>query len=438
MFRHLLVSLLLPLSLLCAATFARGAEEIHLWHAMNGALAAEMEALVRDFNAAQQDYRVVGHYKGTYDKTLAAALAARKGQSGPHIVQVYDVGTAGLMAHKEAVRPLWQVMQESGLSFDAKYLPGVAGYFSDSNGRLLALPFNTSTPVLYFNRDAFRRAKLDPAKPPRTWYEMPETLGALREAGTHCPFTTAWQSWVLLENMSAWHNQEFATKNNGMDGDNARLAFNSRLMVRWISMLSSWMKSGYFEYSGRGNEAEARFSSGECAVLTSSSASYAELRENAKFDFGVAQLPFYDDFGGAPQNTLIGGAGLWVMAGKPKAEYRGVAKFLAWLSRPEIQAQWHQKTGYVPLTTAAYELTRKQGFYAKHPGHEIAMRQLMLKNPTRDSKGIRLGDFPQIRGIIDEELESVWGGKKTPMEALNTAVTRGNVVLERFAKTKAR
>jgi sn-glycerol 3-phosphate transport system substrate-binding protein len=261
-------------------------------------------------------------------------------------------------------------------------------------------------------------------------------MGELRESGVHCPLTTAWPSWVLLENMSAWHNQEFATQNNGMDGSHPRLAFNTRLMVRWISMLSSWMKAGYFVYAGRGNEAEAKFVSGECAMLTSSSASYADLRESAKFDFGVAQLPYYDDINGAPQNTLIGGAGLWVMAGKPKAEYRGVAKFLAWVARPEVQAEWHQKTGYVPLTTAAYELTRKQGFYKSNPGHEIAVQQLLLKNPTRDSKGIRLGEFPAIRGIIDEEMELVWGGKKTPLDALNNAVSRGNTVLDRFAKAQ--
>jgi sn-glycerol 3-phosphate transport system substrate-binding protein len=430
--------LTLLLGLLCAATLApavsQAAQEIRFWHAMNGASGAELDSLAARFNASQQEFKVVPAYKGAYDETLAAALAARKQAAGPHIVQVYEVGTADIMSVKDAVRPLWQVMQEAGVAAEAKYVPAVAGYFSDTHGRLLALPFNTSTPVLFYNRDAFKKAKLDPANPPKTWYQMPTALGALRESGVNCPFTTAWQSWVLLENMSAWHNQEFATHHNGMDSANARLNFNSRLMMRWISMLSSWMKSGYFVYSGRDNEAEARFASGECAVLTSSSASLAELRKNAHFDFGVAQLPYYDDFAGSPQNTLVGGAGLWVMSGKPKEEYRGVAKFLAWLSRPDVQAEWHQKTGYVPVTLSAYELTRKSGFYAANPGQEIALRQLLLKNPTGDSKGIRLGHFPKIRVIIDEELEFVWGGKKTPLDALNTAVKRGNVILERFAR----
>lgn len=423
------------LLLLCAASPALAAQEIRFWHAMNGSLGAEVERLVEAFNASQKDYRVTAVFKGSYDQTLGAALEARREAAGPHIVQVYEVGTADLMAEKDAVRPLWQVMQEAGQVLDAKYLPAVAAYFSDQGGRLLALPFNTSTPVLFYNRDAFRKAKLDPEKPPRTWYDMPQLMGELREAGGfECPYTTAWQSWVLLENMSAWHNQEFATHDNGMAAAQARLSFNTRLMMRWISMLSSWSKAGYFMYTGRGTEAESKFAAGECAMLTSSSASLADLKAAAKFDFGVAQLPFYDDIPGAPQNTLIGGAGLWVTAGKPKADYRGVARFLAWLAKPAVQAQWHQATGYVPLTTAAYELTRSQGFYATHPGHEIAVQQLLSRNPTRESKGIRLASFNKIRSIIDEELELVWKGTKTPFDALNTAVARGNELLDRFAQ----
>jgi sn-glycerol 3-phosphate transport system substrate-binding protein len=431
----MLKNVLFAAVLLCAAPIfgpeARAAHEIQLWHAMSGSSAEELDKLAAQFNASQSEYRVVPTYKGSYEETLAAALAAHKKGGGPDLVQVYDAGTADLMASKDAIRPLWQVMAEAGHPVEPKYLSGVAGYYSDEKGRLLALPLSTATPVLYYNRDAFKKANLDPSKPPKTWYEMPATLGALREAGMACPFTTAFPSWVLLENMSVWHNQEFATHHNGMDGHGARLAFNGRLMMRWISMLSSWMKSGLFEYSGRGGEGEARFASGECAILTSTSSSYAELREHAKFDLGVAQLPYYDDFGGAPHNTLAGGAGLWVMGGKSKADYHGVAKFLGFIAKPDVEAEWAQKTGFVPVTMAAYELSRKQGFYAKYPVYEIAVHQLIFKPPTGDTRGIRLLHLRNIRTIIDEELEAVWGGKKTPMEALNAAVSRGNAVLAR-------
>jgi sn-glycerol 3-phosphate transport system substrate-binding protein len=414
-----------------AALPARAAWEIRVWHAMQGAAALQLKELAGRFNQAQKQFRITLTYKGA---GMQAALAPGKPGARPHVVQIGDAGTAEVLSQSGAVVPVWRLMADEGQAFKQDYFPAVAATLSDAEGRLLALPFHASTPVLYYNRDAFRNAKLDPGKPPETWYEMPDALGALVDAGELCAFTTSRPAWVLLENMSAWHDQEFATHHNGVGGAEARLSFNSRLMVRWISMLSSWSKSGYFTYSGRGNEAEARFAAGECAVLTSSSASYPELRKRAKFDLAVAQLPYYDDFDEAPQNTLFGGAALWVLAGKPKHEYRGVAEFLAFLAWPEVQAEWSKATGDLPLTQAAYELARQQSFYAAHPMYEIAVSQLR-RQPTADSQGIRLARLQRIRDIIDEELELVWKGTKAPLDALNTAVRRGNDLLEQSAKT---
>ena len=432
----------LAILLLCAAGLAYPAAiEIRLWHGLSGAPAAELDRLIARYNASQKEFRVVSYFQGPYDEVMADDIKTRRGtRRSPHIVQVQDGATADMMRSGLA-RALWQLEQESRpkrrqqshQNADAKYLPAVAAYFSDAQGRLLAQPFTAATPVLYYNRDAFRQAQLDPELPPKTWNEAAKTLGVLVESGQSCGLTTAWQSWVLVENMSAWHNQRFATLGNGMASaagvSDARLIFNTRLMVRWISMLSSWHKAGYFTYSGRKDEAEARFASGECAMLTSSSAAYVPLRKRAGFDLGVAQLPYYDDFDDAPQNTLVGGSALWVLAGASATQYRGVASFLAYLSRPQVQVEWQERTGGVPLTTAAYELARKHGFYRDHPEQEVAVRQLLAK-PTEDSGGIRLGGLRFIRGIIDEELESVWNDKKTPLDALNAAVQRGNLLLD--------
>lgn len=426
-------TLLLAVVLVSVAPAAWSAE-IRLWHAMTGAQGAALEALAARFNAAQPSYRVVPVYKGS--SALPAALAAHRKGTGPHLVQVDDARTADLMARPGLVRPLWEVMAEARQSvdpIDARFAPALAALFSDAQGRLLALPLGASTPVLYYNSDAFRRARLDPAPSLRTWYEVANTLGALIEAGAACGFTTAWPSWVLLENMSAWHNEPFATVHE--DGlASARLSFNGQLMVRWVAMLASWQKSGYFTYAGREDEAESRFAAGECAVLTSSSASYGALQQRSPFGVAVAPLPYYDDFSAAPQNTLVRGAGLWVMAGRAQKDYAGIARFIAFLSGADVQAEWHQRTGYIPLTRIAYELTRAQGFYRKHPGHEVAVRQVMVKSPTKVSQGVRLGQLPRIRSIIDEELESVWGGRKTPLDSLNSAVARGNALLRTSGK----
>jgi len=414
---------------------AQAQQQIQFWHAMGGALGGELDALVLRFNEAQKDYRVVAEHKGSYEDTMIGALAAQRAGIGPHVVQVYEVGTAHMMAAKSSMRPLAQVMTENGERLEAKaFLPAVASYFSDNSGHLLALPFNVSTPILFYNKDAFRKANLDPEKPPRTWYEMPKSMGPLLEAGFHCAYTTVWPSWVQIENMSTWHNQDFASKDNGLSGLDAKLIFNTHLMVRHVSMLSSWARAGYFTYSGRRVEGEQRFEKGECAMVTAASSSYAELRRDAKFDFGVAPLPHYDDIRGAPHHSVIGGAALWVLAGKKGPEYRGVAKFIAWLARPEVQAEWHQRTGYVPVTRAAYELTVQKGFYKQNPGHEIAIKQLLLNNPTRESRGIRLGRMQEIRLILEQELESVWDGTAAPKLALDRAAERGDVLLRQFER----
>lgn len=387
---------------------------------MNGARGAEFERLVERFNASQGQFRVVATYKGAFDEATVEAVTARRAPRAPHIVQASELGGAFILEQGDAARPLWQVEAEAGVAISAEPALGAREELLDAEGRLLALPLGRSTPVLYYNRDAFRIAMLDPAEPPATWTGMADTLARLIESGSECGLTLAWPASLLLENMAAWHNQAFV-------GPDARLVFNGRLAVRWVSTLATWQKSGYFTHS---EQAEARFAAGECALLAASSASYDELRARVKFELGVAQFPYYDDFDDAPLNTLSAGSALWVMQGRPKSDYPGVARFLAFFARPEVQAEWHQKTGLVPLTATAYEMTRRQGFYAKHPGHEIAVRQLMLKG-TPNWKSLRLAQSPRVRSIIDEELELAWQGRKTPLDALNAAVARGNAFLER-------
>ncbi len=418
-----------------AAGPARAATEIQLWHAMGGVLGEKVKEIVEGFNKSQSEYHVNAIYKGTYPETMTAAIAAFRARQQPHVVQVFEVGTATMMAARGAIKPVHALMAEAGETFDpAAYLPAVAGYYTTTDGKMLSLPFNSSTPVLYYNKEAFRKAGLDPARPPKTWPEVGEYGRKLQAAGLPCGFTTDWQSWIQLENFSAWHNVPFATRANGFGGLDAELAFNSPLHVKHIAQIAEWQKTRLFDYGGRKNEATAKFSSGECGMLTESSAGYAGIKRTAKFEFGIGMLPYWPGVAGAPQNTIIGGASLWVLAGHPPQAYRGVARFFSYLSSPEVQADWHQATGYLPITLAAYRLTKSQGFYEKHPGTEISLLQMTGKAPTPNSKGLRLGNFAQIRDVIDEELEAVWAGKKPAREALDAAVRRGNELLRQFER----
>jgi sn-glycerol 3-phosphate transport system substrate-binding protein len=414
---------------------AVAATEIQFWHAFTGPLGEILAKQVEGFNGSQGDYQVVAVYKGNYSEALNAGIAAFRANQQPHILQVFEVGTATMMAAKGAVKPVYEVMESGGETFDPSvYLPTVTGYYTDPEGNMLSMPYNSSTPVLYYNKDAFTQAGLDPNAPPKTWSEFGEALDALKTAGSACPFTTAWQSWIHLETFSAWHNVPFATQENGFAGLDTELVFNGPLQVKHIQQLGDWAKEGKFVYAGRRNEGGARFRSGECAMFTESSAGYAGVKKEAAFEFGVTNLPYWDDVEGAPQNTIIGGASLWVLSGHSDEEYQGVAKFFSYLSRPEVQAEWHQQTGYLPITLAAYELTKEQGFYEQNPGTETALIQMTAKAPTANSKGVRLGSFDQIRTVIDEELEAVWAGTKTAQAALDSAVERGNTLLRRFER----
>lgn len=416
---------------------ASAATEIQFWHAMEAALGERVNDIANDFNHSQSDYKIVPVFKGTYDQTLAAGIAAYRSGNAPAILQVYEVGTATMMTAKKAVVPVSEVFKQAGMPLDQKaFVPTIASYYSDAKtNELVSMPFNSSTPVLYYNKDAFKKAGLDPNQPPKTWDEVRVDAEKLKASGMNCGFTTGWQSWIQLENYSAWHGLPFASENNGFDGLDAKLEFNKPQQVAHIQFLQDMVKQGTFTYVGRKDEAISKFYSGDCGILTNSSGSLATIRKYAKFEFGTGMMPYDANVKGAPQNAIIGGASLWVLAGKDPAVYKGVAKFLAYLSSPAVAAKWHEDTGYLPVTTAAYDLTRSQGFYAKNPGADTAIKQMLNKPPLPYTKGLRLGNMPQIRTVVDEELEQVWAQKKTPQTALDSAVSRGDELLRRFEQS---
>lgn len=402
---------------------------------MSGQLGKQVDRLAADFNASQSEYRIVPSYKGSYTETVTAAIFAFRSRSQPAIVQVNEIATSTMTAAKGAIYPVYELMRDQQEAFSPQaYLPAVTGYYADMAGNLLSFPFNASTPILYYNKKLFRDAGLDPETPPKTWPELGEAAKRLRKAGAPCGFTTSWPSWINVENFSAFHNLPISTRSNGFGGLDAVLVFNNPFVVRHIAQLAEWQATKEFDYSGRGQSAEPRFQNGECGIFIGSSATRADIKANSKFEVGYGMLPYWPDIAGAPQNSIIGGATLWVLRDRPREEYKGVAKFFAFLSKPEVQAAWHQNTGYLPITRAAFELTRAQGFYDRNPGTAISIEQMTLKPPTDNSRGVRLGSFVLIRDVIDDELEQAFSGKKSAQAAMDSAVERGNKLLRQFER----
>jgi sn-glycerol 3-phosphate transport system substrate-binding protein len=411
--------------------------ELQWWHAMTAVNSERVNKIAQDFNASQNEYKVTAVYKGGYAETLNAAIAAFRAGNAPHIVQVFEVGTATMMGAKGAVKPVYQLMAESGEKFDqAAYLPVVTGYYSTADGKMLSMPFNSSSAIMYFNHDLFKKAGLDAAaNPPKTWPEVFEAAKKIRAAGANCGFTAGWITWTQIEQFSAMHNVPIGTKANGMAGLDTEFKINSPLHVKHIQNLVDAQKDNTFVYSGRTTEPEAKFLAGECGMIQTSSSFYGNVKKNAKFESSAGFLPYYPDVQGAPQNSIIGGASLWVMNGKKPEEYKGIAKFFTYLSNTELQAELHKATGYMPITKAAYEAVKKSGFYDKDPGLELPVKQINLKPPTENSRGLRFGNLVQIRDIWAEELEGAFAGKQPAKQALDNAVSRGNAVLRQFERT---
>ncbi|MCR9071371.1 MAG: sn-glycerol-3-phosphate ABC transporter substrate-binding protein UgpB [Alphaproteobacteria bacterium] len=417
---------------LSMASEAIAATEIQWWHAMGGRNGELVNEMAEGFNATQSDFKIVPVYKGNYTETMTAAIAAFRAKQQPHIVQVFEVGTATMMAAEGAVYPVYKLMEDTGTAFNQDdYLPAVVSYYTTPDNKLLSLPFNSSTPVLWYNKDALDKAG---AKVPTTWAEMFDASEKLVASGMKCGFSFGWQSWVMVENFSAWHNIPMGTEENGFAGLGTEFIFNNESVVGTLQSIADSQSKNLFQYGGRRGESLPMFTNGECGMWMNSSAYYGSIVKQAQFEFGQSMLPLNTDVAAKPQNSIIGGATLWVLAGKPAAEYKGVAEFFNYISSAEVQARWHQETGYVPITTAAYELSKTQGFYEKNPGTDTAIKQLSLNTPTPNSKGIRFGNFVQVRDVINEEMEALWAGDQTAQEAMNVAVERGNALLRRFEK----
>jgi len=422
------------------ATRAQGAPtRVVFWHSMTGTLGDEVNRLATLFNASQKDYAVAAVFKGTYAETLTAAIAAYRAGQAPNLVQVFEVGTGTMLAARGAVKPAWQLIQETGAAIKPDdYIPAVRGYYSLADGRMASVPFNSSTAVLWYNKDAFEKSGLDPEKPPVTYDDLAAAAEALRtKSGLDIAVTTAWPTWIQFEEYAAIHNLAFATEADGFNGLNAELKVNAPPFVKQLQRFLDMQKAGSFKYGGRDAAADPLFYSGKAAISFNSSGSRSDIIKNATFRWGDGLLPYDPAIIAQPINSIIGGASLWTMTApnRPEAEYKGTAAFLAFLAQPANAAAWHQNTGYVPVTLAGYELSKSQGYYDKNPGTELPIQQLTRGKVTDNSRGLRLGRLPEIRNIMQEEIEKALQGQQTAQAALDSSVTRGNRVLREFEKS---
>jgi len=411
--------------------------EINWWHAMRGARGEVVQQIVDGFNSSQSDFKVIATYKGAYDEVVNAGVAAVRARKQPHILQAFEVGTQTMML-SGAIYPVHELMKDNGFDVDwSGYLQPVLSYYMNAEGNLMSMPFNSSTPVMYYNVDLFKKAGLAPLskETPVTWDELGEITKKLVDSGVPGGLVTAWQSWTQVENYSAIHNIPFASLSNGYEGLDVELMINNPKVVNHIARLKEWMADKRFYYGGQKYQGpKSEFIAQNAGLYIDSISGIAKLKSAVKdFNWDVAPLPV-ESWMKEPQNSIIGGASLWVFQGLPKKDYKGVAAFLSYLANTKSQVLWHKETGYFPITLKAYDQLKQEGYYTESPYQEVGIKQLTRRNPTKISRGLRLGYFVQIRNIINEELELVWNDSKTPQQAMDAAVERSNVKLREFER----
>ncbi|MEO1679760.1 MAG: extracellular solute-binding protein [Pseudomonadota bacterium] len=422
-----------------AATLFGGAAfaqtEITMWHAMGGALGEATNALAEQFNAAQDEVVLTPVFKGSYEETLTAGIAAFRAGEQPNIMQVFDAGAATVIGAEGATIPVQDLLETNGVAFDIKdYISGVRYFYADPNGKMIGMPFNSSSPIMYYNVDALEAAGVTP---PVTWEEFAETTApALAEAG-YIPLAQSHLPWIFTENFHSRHNLPFATNDNGYGGFDTEILVNNDAIKAHFTALTEWQDQGFFEWYGTGwGDNQTPFEEGNVAIWLGSSGSFGGLAsKDLGFEFSATFLPYWEAITSEPKQTFIGGAALFAMSGKADEENAATAKFFEFLSSPAAQVFWHKETGYVPITEAAYEAAKSDGYYDEVPAAEVGIQQLSL--PAGDNtRGYRMGFYVQIRDVMNREYGRILTGETSVEEGFQAIEEEANQLLERFARTQ--
>jgi len=429
--KNILIILILTLCLLLSVGTALAKPvTITFWHAMSGSRLGVVESIIDSFNASQSDYEVKPLFTGSYAETLTKYVAAYPTKTGPNMVQVYEVGTQ-TMIDSEAITPVYQIPEILGETWDwAQYVIPITHYYS-VDGNLWSMPFNSSTAMLYYNKDLFKAAGLDPNKPPTTWKEMEEYGEKILASGVvdHV-YSTGWPAWIF-EQMLAYHNQPYADSDNGRSGLATEVVYNDEFGYK---VFDTWVRlhnKGIYIYGGAEYSANSAFKAGQIAMLIQSTSSLAGILKASEFNVGTSFLPRFEGY--PVGNSVIGGGSLWITKGQSEEELRGVWEFLKYLSKKDIAIQWHKGTGYFPVSGAALKTLLDEGWFSEDQAYLTAFLQILSgRRDTASSTGVRLGPFVAMREEFRSSYEKALAGDLSPKDALDEAAEKMNLLLKDY------
>ncbi|MFA6303364.1 MAG: extracellular solute-binding protein [Legionella sp.] len=395
------------------------------WHAMAGSLGQEVKSLANEFNKSQNEYVIEPVYKGDYIETLTSFAAAFRAHKAPNIVQIFEVGTAIMLSPPGVIKPVEELMQEQRLRLPEKdFIQSVRQFYS-RDGKLMAMPFNLSVPVIFYNADLLAKLGYTSSNFPKTWDQMEVLAKRIKTAGYSCAYTTAYPGWVLFESYMAINGLPITSAK-----DPFKVAYETPALERHFQRLQNWHQLGYFRYGGRVDEATIFFTSGVCPLFSQSSGAYNSLASLVPFHIGVAALPLDTKVSAIRHANVAGGGALWVVSGQTPEQYRGIAEFFVFLAQAKIQKQWHEHTGYIPIgLTGIYSEIIAQ---SKQPILQLAQKDL---NDAQQAASLKyLGPQNQIRSINDEVLEGLFAGLLNANQAMHESVRRSDQILMRFKK----
>lgn len=400
--------------------------EIVFWHSMAGKLGEELTKITHEFNQSQANYTIKPVYKGDYLESLTSFAASFRAKQPPAMIQVFEVGTATMLASSGVIQPIDALMQAQGVLLPKKdFFPAVVAQYS-RNGQLMAMPFNISLPVIFYNADILARFGYDATNFPTSWDELERLAKQLVTAGYPCAYASAYPAWVLMESFSSIHDLPM------MHASTANAYQNNAAMIAHLERLARWQRLHYYSYVGRTDEATSLFIGKKCALFSQSSGVSGSLNALVSFRVGMAPMPLDTKVSTVRYRNVVGGAAIWVVAGQSSRAQQGIAKFLSYLARPNIQKQWHENTGYLPIgISGVYQET-----FANHRQPVLTLAQQEWMHTQVAEHFSRQEVQNSIRHVNEEELEAIFSGMKSAKEAMDVAVSRTRFILARFQKNQ--
>jgi sn-glycerol 3-phosphate transport system substrate-binding protein len=391
--------------------------KVTFWHAMGGANNKVVDQMVADFNASQDKIKVESVFQGSYDDLLSK-LKVAGAKDGPSIVQVYEIGSR-YMIDSKLITPVQQFIDQD--KFDLSQLePNITNYYTFNN-KLYSMPFNTSNPILYYNKSLFKEAGLDPEKPPVTYEELQKAAEAITKTGKASGANFAIYGW-FMEEFFANQGAEYVNNANGRTSLSTESTVNSDAGVKTLTWWKNMVDSKAMVNLGRKtDDSKKAFSAGQVGMILDSTAALRGLVNDAagKFEVGTGFLPKPAD--AKDGGVIVGGASLWMMNERPDAEQKAAWEFMKFLTTPKEQAYWSINTGYFPITMKAYEEQSMKDNLVKYPQFQTAINQLHQTKKNTATQGAVMGVFPEARQIVEGAIEQALFNKKTPKEALDDA-----------------